>query len=152
MKWCNIHSLCKRRKILELTLCKTCHIFTKVPFKQNKIHPTSNWMMPPETIETILTTSTTLTYFTSDITSVHGEHVTGKHGVSAGVWSRKQQPVIWSVITYCICGYRPNIPYLILKPILANTDNIPITLLIDNIVNIRQVPYHSNTVRLLPLI
>ncbi len=30
---CNIYSLCKRGKILELTLCKTCHI---IAFKQSE--------------------------------------------------------------------------------------------------------------------
>ncbi len=42
LKLCNIHSLCKRKKILELTLCKTCHIYLwrLLSNKTSKIHPT----------------------------------------------------------------------------------------------------------------
>ncbi len=63
-----------------------------------------------------------------NMTSVHRDHV--KHGVNSGAKSRKQQDVILPVIISAAVGVLTDIQYLILKPMLADIDIVPMILCI----------------------
>ncbi len=54
--------------------------------------------------------------------SVHREHE--KYGVDLGVSSREQQPIVLSVIISVDISMLADIQYLILKPVLADMDNM----------------------------
>ncbi len=53
-----------------------------------------------------------------------------KHGVNSSVKTRKQEPIILSVIVSVDIGVLADIRYLILKPISTDINNMPIILCI----------------------